>query len=407
MISNKKQLKTLIKLLTISLGFFLISGFLFKSALNDPTALSKEILSPAESLYEYGISNREPFKYRVLFSSLVELTYSFFSEPQNNQKFYWIYIFWSGFFYVTAVLSFYILLNFLGFNNRYSILGTALFLMSPAIIFAFSLPVHTREDMMAYTILNIGLICLIRNKKIGVLLCSILGVLCRETLLILPLIFLLYRNKNIAFRWGTLFISLLAFFSIRIVLGSEGYDIIGMGLKYNLDNIEGTIGFFFLVFSFMWPVFFYDIYCTITKAGKKLSDNPISLLRKSSLLVFTLVFITTIIGGRINEIRLLFIIFPWVIPTFLYYLKYHLNAHIKVIMTKEYKLYAALAGGACLLLYLIVYYNIGLIEGGVHDVPYVQWATITCIYLYVFFLSIPLYISMIKHTHFSGKMLSN
>src|SRR5690606_17260413 len=180
-----------------------------------------------------------------------------------------------------------------------------------------------------------------------------------------------------------------------------------MGLKYNLGNIEGTIGFFFLVFSFMWPVFFYDIYCTITKAGKKLSDNPISLLRKSSLLVFTLVFITTIIGGRINEIRLLFIIFPWVIPTFLYYLKYHLNAHIKVIMTKEYKLYAALAGGACLLLYLIVYYNIGLIEGGVHDVPYVQWATITCIYLYVFFLSIPFYIALIRNTPLSQKSLTH
>lgn len=407
MISNKKQLKTLIKLLIISIVFFMISGFLFKSALNDPTALSKEILSPAESLYEYGITNREPFKYRVLFSSLVDLTYSFFSEPQNNQKFYWIYVFWSGFFYVSTVLSFYFLLSFLGFNNHYSILGTALFLLSPAIIFAFSLPVHTREDMMAYTILNIGLICLIRNKNIGVLACSILGVLCRETLLILPLIYLLYGNKNIAFRWGTFFISLLAFLSIRVVQGSEGYDVIGMGLKYNLDNIEGSIGFFFLVFSFMWPAFFFDIYYTNTKAEKNLVNSPINLLRKSSLLIFVLVFISTIIAGRVNEIRLLFIIFPWVIPTFLFYLKYRLNAHIKVIMTKEYKLYAALTGGACLLLYVIVYYNIDLIEGGVHDVPYVQWATITCIYLYVFFLSIPLYISMIKHIHLSSKMLSN
>ncbi len=106
MISNKKQLKTLIKLLIISLGLFMISGFLFKSALNDPTALSKEILSPAESLYEYNISNREPFKYRMLFSSLIDLTYSIFSEPQNNQKFYWIYVFWSGFFYISAVSSF-------------------------------------------------------------------------------------------------------------------------------------------------------------------------------------------------------------------------------------------------------------------------------------------------------------
>ncbi len=406
MISNKKQIKILIKLLILSLGLFMISSFLFKSALNDPIALSKEILSPAESLYEYNISSREPFKYRMLFSTLIDLTYSFVSEPQNNQKFYFIYVFWSGFFYISAVLSFYFLLSSLGFNSRYSIIGTVLFLLSPAIIFAFSLPVHTREDMMAYTILNIGLICIIKDKNIGVLVCSILGVLCRETLLILPLVFLLYGTANIVFRWGTFFLGLLTFFTIRIALGSEGYDIIGMGLRYNLDNIEGTIGFFFLVFSFMWPVFFYDIYYTNTKVDKTLSNSPIFLLRRSSLLVFVLVFIATIIGGRVNEIRLLFILSPWVIPTLLYYLKYRLSSYIKGIMTKEYKLYATLTGGACLLLYIIVYRNINLIEGGVHDVPYIQWATITCIYLYVFFLSIPLYISMIKHTHMSNKMLS-
>src|SRR5690606_14273310 len=63
--------------------------------------------------------------------------------------------------------------------------------------------------------------------------------------------------------------------------------------------------------------------------------------------------VTTIIGGRINEIRLLFILFPWVIPAFLFHLNHCLKFYAKSIMTKECKLYAVLTGGACLLLYRI------------------------------------------------------
>lgn len=407
MIGNKKHLTIIIRLIVISLGFFMMSGFLFKSALNNPTTLSKEILSPAESLFEYNISSMEPFKYRLLFSSLIDITYSIFSEIEDNRKFYIIYIFWSGFFYISAVLSFYFLLNTLGFNKRYTLLGTALFLLSPAVIFAFSLPVHTREDMMAYTLLNLGLICIIREKNMGVLVCSILGVLCRETLLILPLTYFLYSNKNIWNRIGVFVFSILTFFAIRIVLGREGYDFIGLGLRYNLDNIEDSIGFFFLVFSFMWPVFFYDMYITNTTTDQITTNKPMDLLRRSSLLIFILVLVTTIVGGRINEIRLLFILFPWVIPAFLFHLNHCLKFYAKSIMTKEFKLYAVLTGGACLLLYLIVYHNIDLIKGGVHDVPYIQWVTITCICLYIFFLSIPFYIALIRNTPLSQKSLTH
>jgi len=119
MISNK-TFNIITILLMISLGFFIISGFLFKGSLNSPATLANEILSPAEALYEYNITDQEPFKFRILFSSLVKQTYNILSEPQNNQNFYRIYIYWSGFFYISAVLSFYWLLMVVGFNRRYA-----------------------------------------------------------------------------------------------------------------------------------------------------------------------------------------------------------------------------------------------------------------------------------------------
>lgn len=396
MFSNKITLNIIIKLLIVSLFCFIISGFLFKGSLNDTSSLSKEIFSPSEALYEYNITSNEPFKFRVLFSSLVEITYKVFSEPQNSQKFYAIYVFWSGFFYISAVLSFYFLLKTLGFKNHYSLTGTMLFLLNPAIIFAFSLPVHTREDLMAYTILNIGLICIVRNNNVGILVFSILGVLCRETLLLLPLIFLLYGKANILYKGGVFLLSLLTFFTIRVTLQSEGYDLIGLGLMYNLENMEEVIGFFFLVFNFTWPAFFLDIYYINVSKGKTLGNDAIALLRKSSLLVFILVVISTFIGGRVNEIRLLFILFPWVIAIFLYYLQHGLGQLIKNAITRKYKIYAFSMGIPCLLLFIIVYFNIHLFLRGVHDVPYIQWITITCIYLYLFFLLMPIYIALIK-----------
>lgn len=395
MISNN-TFNIIIILLMISLGFFIISGFIFKGSLNSPATLTNEILSPAEALYEYNITDQEPFKFRILFSSLVKITYDIFSEPQNNQNFYRIYVFWSGFFYISAALSFYWLLMVVGFHRSYAFIGTMLFLISPAIIYAFSLPVHTREDMLAYTILNIGLICIFKNNYIGILILTILGVLCRETLLLLPLMFLLYGSASITYRTGVFLLGCAVFFVIRTVLGNEGYDPIGLGLMYNLENKLEVVGFSFLVFSYMWPVLFLDIYYINTRAKKTHDRSPITLLRKSSLLVLVLVFAATIIGGRVNEIRLLFILFPWIIVIFLFYLEHEIRPLIKNAITNEYKIYAILISIPCIVLYIVAYYNIHLFLEGVHDVPYVQWITITCIYLYVFFLFVPLYLSLTK-----------
>ena len=408
MINNKKTLNTMIILLMVSLGFFIVSGFLFSGSLNNTATLSKEILSPPETLYEYNIASIEPFKYRILFYSLIKFTYFILSDADNNQNFYAIYIFWSGIFYVSAVLSFFTLLLTLKFNHRYAIIGTILFLISPAVIFAFSLPVHTREDMMGYTILNMGLIFILKNNNRGILACSILGVLCRETLLLIPLIFLLYGKANIRFRSGVFFLSVLTFLAIRFILKSEGYDPIGLGLLYNLENLEETIGFLFLAFSFMWPIFLFDLYYINLQVRKKLDNNPIGLLRKSSAIVFALVLTSTFIGGRMNEVRLLFILFPWVISIFLYYLQSGLTPLIKNEGTKRYKVYGILVGIACLSLYIVVYYNIHFFLGGLHDVPYIQWIAITCIYLYIFLLLIPLYIAFMRELRLStNKNISN
>src|SRR5690606_12299809 len=222
------------------------------------------------------------------------------------------------------------------------------------------------------------------------------GVLCRETLLLLPFFYLLYGYASIRYRALVFLLGFGVFFLIRAVLNGEGYDPIALGLMYNLGNMLEVIGFTFLVFSFMWPALFLDIYYIYTRVKNFTDRDPITLLRRSSLPILALVYATTFIGGRVNEIRLLFIFFPWIIVIFLYYFEHYLRPLIKIVITKSYKTYAISILIPCLALYIIAYLNIHHFLEGVHDVPFVQWITITCIYLYVFFLFVPLYLYLTK-----------
>lgn len=387
-------MKTIIIIIFISLLSFTISALWLKSTLNNPTTLAQELHSPSGAAYLYELSNKEPYKYRILFPTIVKYSFFSLSSPSNNYNFYLFYIFWSGLFYISSAISFYFLLKSLRFSVNYSFPGVLLFLASPAIFLAFSLPVHTREDFLAYTILCLGLICIIKNNHFGVWIFTVLGVLCRETLLLIPLLYLLHGKKGVLSRISLMITSLIIFTMLRFNLHVEGYDPIALGLVYNLENLSGSIGFTFLTFSFMWPAFLFDIF--VFFKDRTAHNHPLILLRKSAAYVFLLVFLSTIILGRLNEIRLLFLLFPWVIPIFLHYFKTYLIPIAREILNRRYMLFALFSFLVCSFLFITIFPYRNNLGKGIYEIPFSQWIITTCIYLFFFILSIPIYLHLIK-----------
>ncbi len=380
---------TIVIVIAIAMLFFGVSAFVLKGSLNDKAALALEINAPAEALYDYNISRKIPFKHRILFPAIVKSSYNALSDSENSQLFYNVYVFWSCFFYVGAAFSFFILLKVLAFNTLYCWLGLFLFLISPAMLAAYVYPVHTREDMLAYLLVNLCLICILKNQFRGFFLFSILGVLCRETLLLFPLLYFLCVD----FRKGiyVLLSCLVVFLILRFGMGEIKYKMLELGLIYNLRGIGQAIGFLFLVFSFMWIPFLFDIYKTY-KSGSRLPAEPTTFLRKSSLLAFLLVFVSTFIGGRFNEIRLMFILFPWIISIFLYYVMIHENQLLKAMKRRVFILYAIAGSLFFVVMGMVLENNLHLFfDDPNFKFPHSQWLVLSCIYFYMCFLCIPFY----------------
>src|SRR5690606_36717506 len=178
----------------------------------------------------------------------------------------------------------------------------------------------------------------LRENFRGILIFAFLGVLCRETLLIIPFLYFFFSKTTLLKRFLVAIISFSTFLAVRYFAGYKSYDVFELGLYYNIGNILETLGFTFLVFSFMWPLFLHQLWIQI-KNGEKKSNFPMAFLKKSALPVFALVFLTTLVGGRINELRLLFLLFPWVIALFLFYVQQSEQIIRETLNRSGYKLY--------------------------------------------------------------------
>lgn len=390
---------SIVIVIAISLLFFWISAFLLKGSLNDKLALGNEINAPEEALYDYNISKKVPYKHRILFPLVVKTSYAALKSSENSQLFYNIYMFWSAVFYSGAALSFFLLLKVLRFNVLCQWVGLILFLISPAILAAYVYPVHTREDMLGYLLINLCLISIVRNQFWAIFIFSVLGVLCRETLLLFPLIYFLYVDlRKGAYVLGC---CLLVFLALRFGMGDNTYKLLELGLFYNLKSIGHAVGFLFLVFSFMWIPFLFDIY-KLHSSDPQLPSEPISLFRKSSLLAFSLVLVTTFVGGRFNEIRLMFILFPWVISIFLFYVTANQHLLLNLINSRRFLIYALSGCVFFIVLGIVLNNNLDFFFDDPNlKFPHSQWLLLSCIYFYVCYLCIPLY-RAIGRTHFKS-----
>src|SRR5690606_40721261 len=85
-----------------------------------------------------------------------------------------------------------------------------------------------------------------------------LGVLCRETLLLLPLLYFFWGKNTWVNRFIMAGIPGILWLSLRLIMGHDEYDV-WLGLKWNLDNPEQVVGFLFITFSVCWLPFLFNV----------------------------------------------------------------------------------------------------------------------------------------------------
>lgn len=302
--------------------------------MNSRDRLAKELqVGTWEHFDEWKSDEKAPFKYRILFSTLVDASTKLFSSSKYyNRNFYYIYCIISMALMASVPLVFHQLLKIAGFNNFECWLGIFFLFISPAFLLAYTLPVHTKEDMLGYLLLCSALIFLIKEKDYFFCMTAILGVITRETLMVLPFIYLFFSKASFSKKIVICSLPILSLILLRLSLGLESYNM-AQGFSWNVSRPFQILGFGFLCFHILWAPFFLGL-------SKKKSEEPnISFFRKSALPVITLIIMTTFLFGQFNEIRLQFLGFPWIIINALMFFRLNRLRILDIAVSSKYKIY--------------------------------------------------------------------
>jgi hypothetical protein len=203
-------------------------------------ALSKELTMVVPQVGPHYA--QAPFKYRVLFRLIVDAlagaaaSVSLPGEPPEASSFVevsalappsWVlYASWLSVSLVCLLsvpLLLRLLLRQLGFSEAGALLGAVFWLLSPPSYFAYIVPVHTRDDMLAQGFLILGLIGILANRCWVVVGCTVLGVLTRETLMLLPFSSLFWPRFAWRYRLGLVAAGAGTLVAVRLALGWETY----------------------------------------------------------------------------------------------------------------------------------------------------------------------------------------
>jgi hypothetical protein len=378
-----------IALIAVMAGLlFFVSNHFMRGYLRSEITLAKEIKSPPVAIYRYTLSQEPPFRYRVVFPAIVKSIHTTFYTADDSRGFYVVYVGVSLIFYITSAVAMFWLLKQCGFDNILCFSGCIIYLLLPAMLLAFTLPVHTREDTLAYTLFFTGLGLLIRRDRWVFLCVSIAGALTRETLLLLPLLYLLFAKDERIFR--RLFIAgvpVLAWLFVRFGLPQERYDV-WEGLTWNLNNLEQVAGFTFIAFNVLWLPFVLHI--SFYRRHLHYTPQDLRFFYRTSLFTLLVILLTTFLGGIFNEIRLLFLFSPWMIILALDFWKNYREIIKSVFQTRTFRVVFMVCAVFCATLMFVVLQNREkLIPSGKYSVPYDLWVTLSIVYIFVFLTMIP------------------
>lgn len=280
------------------------------TSISSPQHLADALASPPDSPQDWEIQNWAAVRYRALFRFIVRGSWSLFFTPNDAWSFYLVFSAWSFFFFYGTVVALYFLLRALDFDHRASFIGGLLFLTAPPVLLAYRYPVATREDPLAYFLITLGLIAVIKLQSTWVALISVAAVLTRETTLVLPLSHLLASPTALTKRVLVFIAPILAYAGLRVAWGFETHPLLE-SFENTLKKPWETVAFLFCVFGVLWLPYLIRLF------ARWRNDPSMStawhVITQPGPLVFLLVMGATIILSRAREARIAFLLFPWAI----------------------------------------------------------------------------------------------
>ena len=256
----------------------------------------------------------EPFRYRVLFHGMVDgLAHGLGLVLPRDLLTYWLAL--------IAVILASICFAFVMLDRFAATLGAdqaerrfliKLFVLMPPVHNAFVMPVQSKEEFLAYGILFAGLTALLQERWRAVMIWTVLGALTRETLLLLPGVFLVASAAPLGLRLGTLAAGLAIFVGLRLALGVESNFLFR---PENFDSLTLVVISLVAIFGAFWLPVLRSAFSGLARPHA-VADAParrIDMLWRVFPLALAAVLLAHVLAARLFEIRISFILVPWVI----------------------------------------------------------------------------------------------
>jgi len=227
-------------------------------------------------------------------------------------------IFNSVFLSITSIVFYKYLRLF--FSVEYSIVGIFIFFTCiPVLYYVFFIAFY---DSLIYLIVVLGFYALqTKNEKLFII-TTIIGAFVKETILILPFCYLFtYNDREIKYRLPITIMLAGIYIAERLVLslifpspGSFLLDSLAFIFTILLVNCM-VVGLAPLAFNG-----YFFVIAIIQYFNKEKKEHE-EFLSKNLLPALLFIFLTTFVLGRFNELRLIFIGFPIIIPLAMYFMQ--------------------------------------------------------------------------------------
>ncbi|MEO9824283.1 MAG: hypothetical protein ABJF50_07710 [Paracoccaceae bacterium] len=270
----------------------------------------------------------EPFKYRIVFRGAVDLVAHFFlltGAPKDIHTYWLAFMGISVLSHAFAIWACDQFLQAAGAKSRARLAGVGVWLLLPPVLFAYIIPVQTKEDFLAYGLIFLALRAMLKGDWISVVVICVLGAFVRETLLIISGLFLLGTNAPRKMKFAVLILPICIHIGLRLGFGVNGYQVFR---ETNLLSILLPLLALALTFGFGWvPLVRYLAMAQPIAAFRRglsvfgLAKVPLltshqerlDALRGAFPYALVLLFVAHFFMGRIQEIRITFLLSPFVL----------------------------------------------------------------------------------------------
>lgn len=324
-------------LLLFALLLVFALNILAGSTITSPQNLAIDLASPPDAPQDWLVQNWALVKYRALFKWIVRGTWSLFFSPADTWSFFVVFVAWSFVFFYGTLITFYYYLRVLDFDRRASFIGCLVFLATPPVLLAYKYPVYTREDVLAYFLVLLGLLAIFKLKPALMSVFAAAAALTRETTLIVPLTYLIAAHAAWRKRIVYILPPLLALIGLRWLWGVAN----GNAFESSVLNLlfpGETIAFMFCVFGVLWlPM---GLGMRDRWHQRESLDYAWQVLTVSGPLIVALVIGAAIFLARAREIRSSFIVFPWALPFALDWFRKRTEYFARLVKNYRYWVFA-------------------------------------------------------------------